>query len=487
MAKSKLDLGSKLGATLSDIKNIKDGMSAIGGGSNGPSVLPSDKKLGGQLKIIPVASVFPNPDQPRKVFKQSEIDSLSESIKVHGLIQPIVVRERKNESGKSEYLIVAGERRYRATSKLKHRTIQAIVLNWKHAMDAAGEGYEEKGNDKKLLELALLENLQRENLNAIEQGNAYYSMQTDLSYTIKQIAESLKISESLVKNRLRLVNKLEEFLKIALVSPAVQFISAHTEFSQLLDSKQLNQVFQAFVQSDLVEKLEDADIALGFQHFSKEDRNTPAFRAFLTSNTFKTFIDSVNSETGQSYSIEELAKMLHIILAALSKQAFQRALSEEAVGQAFYAKLPEQIASFLLKLQQSALQIEEGELPEHTLFSEGHARSLLNLEAGNGQQKFVYEQIMKDELTVRQTEALVKKLKEQQSGKTADQTDVTVKDQTGIDFNSSDWKSVGEDFSKFFETKQFKVDQKGKKMTLSVTFDSSDALDTFIQKVQNSQ
>ena len=84
-------------------------------------------------------------------------------------------------------------------------------------------------------------------------------------------------------------------------------------------------------------------------------------------------------------------------------------------------------------------------------------------------------------------EALVKKLKEQQSGKTADQTDVAVKEQTGIDFNSSDWKSVGDDFSKFFETKQFKVDQKGKKMTLSVTFDSSDALDTFIQKVQNSQ
>lgn len=486
MAKSKLDLSSKLGATLSDIKDIKDGMSAIGGGNNGPSVLPSDKKLGGQLKVIQLNAVFPNPDQPRKVFKQSDIDSLAESIKVHGLIQPIVVRERKNEAGKTEYLIVAGERRFRATSKLKHRTIQAIVLNWKHTMEAAGDGYQEHGNDKKLLELALLENLQRENLNAVEQGNAYYSMQSDLGYTIKQIAESLKISESLVKNRLRLVNKLEEFLKIALVSPAVQFLSAQADMKLVLENKQLNQIFKLFGDSKLIEKFDDADIALGFQNFTKEDRNTPAFKAFLTSNSFKNFLETVNAETKQSLSIEELAKALHAITSAIACQGVLSALQEESTSQAYFAKLPEHIQTFILKVKQASFQIQPIELPDTLLFSEGHARSLLNLDAGSGKQKFVYDQIMQNELTVRQTEALVKKLKEQQEVGTSNVSKLKAAGQSSIDFTDKDWKPIGEDFSSFFETKQFKLDQKGKKMTLSVTFDSSDALDAFIQKVQNS-
>ena len=110
---------------------------------------------GAKVEELPISSISPNPFQPRKHFDEEALHQLSQSIKEHGLLQPIVVIEKKGG-----YLLIAGERRLRAHKLAKIKTIKAIIANAN--MD-----------DVKLRELALLENIQRENLNAIELANSY--------------------------------------------------------------------------------------------------------------------------------------------------------------------------------------------------------------------------------------------------------------------------------------------------------------------------
>ena len=131
-----------------------------------------------------------NPYQPRKVFKQEALDELASSIKEHGIIQPIIVK--KSIKG---YEIVAGERRYRASKQLNLDKIPAIVRNF---------------TDEQMMEIALLENLQRENLNAIEEASAYKQMLISLDITQEELAKKVGKSRSHVTNILGLLRLPKE-------------------------------------------------------------------------------------------------------------------------------------------------------------------------------------------------------------------------------------------------------------------------------------
>ena len=120
-------------------------------------------------RMLPIYKVEPNPDQPRQDFDEEELQQLCESISVHGVIQPLTVREMNS----GYYQIIAGERRWRAARMANLMEIPAVVI---------------EADDKKAMELALIENLQRQDLNAVEEALGYRSLMEDYGLTQEEAA-----------------------------------------------------------------------------------------------------------------------------------------------------------------------------------------------------------------------------------------------------------------------------------------------------------
>ncbi|KAB3532211.1 ParB/RepB/Spo0J family partition protein [Alkaliphilus serpentinus] len=139
-----------------------------------------------RIKHININKIYPNVHQPRKDFDEDSIMELAQSIKVHGIIQPIIVTERKDG-----YMIIAGERRWRASKELQLREIPCVIKNYE---------------DSQLMKVALVENLQRENLNPIEEALAYKDLINNHKVTQEQLAEALGKSRPYLANTLRLLN-----------------------------------------------------------------------------------------------------------------------------------------------------------------------------------------------------------------------------------------------------------------------------------------
>ncbi|MGI8402548.1 MAG: ParB/RepB/Spo0J family partition protein [Gemmatimonadaceae bacterium] len=141
----------------------------------------------GALKSIPVAQIARNPFQPRTEFNPDELQELEESIKASGLLQPITVRRRP---GKNGFELIAGERRLRAATKLGWKEIPAII---------------KEIDDKTLLTFALVENLQRADLNPIEEGEGYHRLSHEFGLTQQQIAETVGKDRTTIANMLRVL------------------------------------------------------------------------------------------------------------------------------------------------------------------------------------------------------------------------------------------------------------------------------------------
>ena len=149
-----------------------------------------------QLQRIAVARIHANPYQPRAEFKPNELAELEASLKANGLLQPIVVRPRPNGDG---FELIAGERRLRAATKIGWEDIPAVVKDI---------------DDQMLLTLALVENLQRSNLNPIEEAVAYQRLISDFTLTQQQIAELVGKDRTTVANILRLLSLPESVRRI---------------------------------------------------------------------------------------------------------------------------------------------------------------------------------------------------------------------------------------------------------------------------------
>ena len=147
------------------------------------------------FKQLPLHRVEPNPDQPRQDFNEEELQSLAESIRVHGVIQPLTVRE----TGDGYYQIIAGERRWRASRLAGLTEIPALVI---------------EADDKTAKELALIENLQRQDLNSVEEALGYQSLMDDFGLTQEEAAERVGKSRSAVANALRLLTLGEKVLEM---------------------------------------------------------------------------------------------------------------------------------------------------------------------------------------------------------------------------------------------------------------------------------
>ncbi len=137
-------------------------------------------------QMLPLHKVEPNPFQPRRDFDPEELQSLADSIAIHGVVQPLTVRE----SGNGYYQIIAGERRWRAARMAELREIPAVII---------------QADDRKTMELALIENLQRQDLNPMEEALGYQSLIGEYGLTQEETAQQVGKSRPAVANMLRLL------------------------------------------------------------------------------------------------------------------------------------------------------------------------------------------------------------------------------------------------------------------------------------------
>ena len=145
-------------------------------------------------RLLPVYKVEPNPNQPRQDFDEEELEALAQSIREHGVVQPLTVRELPN----GYYQIIAGERRWRASRMANLTEIPAVII---------------EADDKKAMELALIENLQRQDLNPVEEALGYRTLMDDYGLTQEETAKRVGKSRPAVANALRLLGLCPEVLE----------------------------------------------------------------------------------------------------------------------------------------------------------------------------------------------------------------------------------------------------------------------------------
>lgn len=180
---------------MSDNKRLGRGLEALFGENVNDVLedLQKDRSLASELAL---SEIHPNPYQPRVVFDQTKIDELAQSIKEHGVFTPILVR--KAVSG---YQLIAGERRFRAAKLAQLETIPAIALEF---------------DDQQMMEISLIENIQREDLTVIEEAKAYQLLIEKLGLTQEQLSQKVGKSRPHITNLLRLLNLPESVQNLLL-------------------------------------------------------------------------------------------------------------------------------------------------------------------------------------------------------------------------------------------------------------------------------
>jgi len=157
--------------------------------------IDNETKSGSEKLTVRLSQIEPNRGQPRTEFDRKALEELAESISIHGVLQPIIVRP----VGDGFYRIIAGERRWRASKMAGLTEIPAIVV---------------EADEKKTAEIALIENLQREDLNAVEEAKAYQTLMSEHAMTQEEIAKRIGKSRSAVANTLRLLDLPDEVLTL---------------------------------------------------------------------------------------------------------------------------------------------------------------------------------------------------------------------------------------------------------------------------------
>jgi len=167
------------------------------------------------IKELPVGKVVPNPEQPRMTFHEETLQELAASIREHGVLQPILVRPAGDG-----YQIIAGERRWRASKLAGKETVPAII---------------ERFDDATALEIALIENLQREDLSPLDEAIIYKKMTDELGYSIRNLAVKLGKDKGYVENRLRLASAPDDVREM--VAARYDTLSAAYELMKVEDKR----------------------------------------------------------------------------------------------------------------------------------------------------------------------------------------------------------------------------------------------------------
>lgn len=239
-----------------------------------------------EVMQLPVDAIVPNQFQPRTVFDDDKIEELAQTLKTHGMIQPIVVRKQGDN-----YEIIAGERRYRAVKKLGWEKIPAIVRNF---------------NDSQTASVALIENLQREELTVIEEAAAYAKLIEIHGLTQESLAQRLGKSQSTIANKLRLL-KLPEQVQKALMNKQITERHGRALMSLKDEEKQL-QLLNEIIEKQLNVKQTDERVKMmtaGKQKKQAKPRKKAISKDMrIAVNTIRQSMNMVK-ESGLSIEMEE--------------------------------------------------------------------------------------------------------------------------------------------------------------------------------------
>ena len=206
-------------------KNIGlgSGLSGLLGNEFEKKAIFTDNSSNDKFKMVPVEFIEPGPWQPRKVFDKDELESLAKSIKKQGVIQPVILKSKENK--KNEFFIIAGERRWRASQLAKIHEIPSIIRD--------------DVEDEKIAELSLVENIQRSELNPIEEAEGYQSLINKYNYKQEDVAKAVGKSRSHIANITRLLSLsdlakdllLQNKLSIGQIRPLI----GHSDCDHLLE------------------------------------------------------------------------------------------------------------------------------------------------------------------------------------------------------------------------------------------------------------
>lgn len=205
-----------------------------------PTKPAPDAALASVVRNVPLTQIEPNPSQPRKKFAPDALDELAASIREHGLIQPLVLKEIQTPYG-SRYQLIAGERRWRAAQRAGLTSVPAVIKG---------------ATPQQMLELALVENIQRAELNALEEAEAYRQLIQEFELTQEEVARQVGKDRTTISNALRLL-KMSDALKDAVLNEEIREGHARALMQITDESKQETLLKQVIVQSISVRQTEE--------------------------------------------------------------------------------------------------------------------------------------------------------------------------------------------------------------------------------------
>ncbi|MEG0857570.1 MAG: ParB/RepB/Spo0J family partition protein [Terrisporobacter sp.] len=266
-----------------------------------PEELESKEKKETMKMLISINLIKSNNNQPRKAFDDEKIAELAESIKHHGIVQPIILRKDKEN-----YIIVAGERRWRAAKLLSLKEIPAVVMDL---------------TDKQVLEISLIENIQRENLNPIEEAIAYKQLLDEFSLTQEELSKRIGKSRVSITNTMRLMN-LNESVQQYIIDGVISEGHGRVLLS-ISDNNLQNEIAQKVIDEKLsVRELETVVKSLNKSKMDiVQPRELNQYYKDITNklqNYFGTKVN-INSKNNKGkiqieyYSEEDLQRILEII------------------------------------------------------------------------------------------------------------------------------------------------------------------------------
>ncbi len=239
-----------------------------------------------RLSEVPVEQIAPNPHQPRRIFDEAALGELADSIRQHGLIQPITVR--RTDSG---YYLIAGERRLRASMLAGLATVSCVVI---------------EVDDEKSATMALIENLQRENLHYLEEAEGYYNLLNDFGITQEELAKSVGKSQATIANKLRVLRMAPE-VKKALLSGGLTERHARALLALPTVEQQLNAI-NSIVKRRLSVKQTEQLVAQLLENEQSKRRATRSSYVFkdvrIFQNTIRQAVEIMN-ESGIAATSEQ--------------------------------------------------------------------------------------------------------------------------------------------------------------------------------------
>ncbi|MGK7370246.1 MAG: ParB/RepB/Spo0J family partition protein [Candidatus Halalkalibacterium sp. M3_1C_030] len=300
---SKKVLGRGLGAFFPDYEEEREGGKKAKEQADASGSYLDPKKRVNVVLNIPVQNIRPNPHQPRKEFKEESLEELAGSIKKHGLIQPITVRY----IGEKRFELISGERRLRAAKLAGIKEIPSYIR---------------EVDDEEIISFALIENIQREDLNPIEVAMGYKRLVDELDYTQAEVAEKVGKNRTTVTNMLRLLN-LPAFIQAGLRDDKISMGHARALIS-IDDPEDQEKIYKKAVKQDYsVRQIEKAVRSLGDEKSKKnkaEKDDNQAFYNEISSRLRRKLSTKVNIKSKKNggeirieyYTDEELERLLEL-------------------------------------------------------------------------------------------------------------------------------------------------------------------------------